>query len=230
MWGRVVAAGDVGAAVDAPGRGGEVEQGGGREADVDDGDARSADARREAVAEGLGRGAIVAAEDHLVDVVGAAEVRAVGAADQLRDLRVEVVANDAADVVGAEHVGVEGAGGGHRRPAYRRVGAGPLGVNPKLLSGGSKVQPVGLKEVSRPPMEVLLESGDGADGRLVPTPHPHSSNMRAATCFAELRSRRADRRKRRQKRAPIEGDDRSHNRSLVRWQEDPSCAERRNST
>src|SRR5262249_57909539 len=100
---RMVAAGDVGAAVELPVRGGEVENRRGHGADVDDVDSRRARALDETHLEPGRRLAIV-----LTDGDGApalsADQRAVGAADETEDLGIDVGADAPTDVIGAEDV------------------------------------------------------------------------------------------------------------------------------
>ena len=113
----IVAAGDVGAAVELPVRGGEIEDGRGDDADVDDVEARRARALDEARLEPGRRLAIVLADGHGAPTV-VANQRAVGAADEAEDLGIDVGADAPADVIGAEDVGIEH---GSLRRAYHGV-------------------------------------------------------------------------------------------------------------
>ena len=105
--GRIVAAGHADAAIEAPVRGGEIEQGRRRQPDIDDRNARRANALDEAIAQRHRGRTVVPPRDDLMHIVSANEVGAVGAADALRHRRCQIVAHRAADVVGTEHQRVQ---------------------------------------------------------------------------------------------------------------------------
>jgi hypothetical protein len=103
---RVVAPGDVGAAVELPVGGREVEDRRRREPDVDDVDAGGAHAFDEALFETVRRQAIVPADGDPPAAVAANHGR-VGAPDLPEHVGVDVAADEPAHVVGAEHVRVQ---------------------------------------------------------------------------------------------------------------------------
>ncbi len=103
---RVVAARDGRAAVELPVRGGEVEDGRGHEADVHHVEPRRERAFDEAGLERARRQAIVLAHRDAASAV-AADERAVRRADETEDVRGDVAADEAAHVVGAEHVRIQ---------------------------------------------------------------------------------------------------------------------------
>jgi hypothetical protein len=102
----VVAAGDVRAAVELPVRGGEIEDGRGDGPDVHDVEARRPRALDEAGCEPAGRLAVVLADGDRASPV-AGDQGAVGASDEPEDLGIDVGADAAAHVIGAEDVGIE---------------------------------------------------------------------------------------------------------------------------
>ena len=102
----IVAAGDVGAAVELPVGGREVEDRRGDRADVDDVDAPGARALDEAQLESVRRQAIVLADRDPPAAVTSDHGR-VGAPDLTKDVGVDVAADEPAHVIGAEHVRVQ---------------------------------------------------------------------------------------------------------------------------
>ena len=102
---RVVAARDVGAAVELPVGGGEVHERRGRDREVDDGDAGAAHPSRKGGLE-LGRREAVILADGDRAAARAPDQRAVRAPDLTEDVWVDVRADAAADVVRAEDVRV----------------------------------------------------------------------------------------------------------------------------
>ncbi len=102
----IVAAGDIGAAVELPVRRGEVEDGRGGRADVDHVDTGRAHTLDKAGLEIVRRQAIVPTDRDAAAAVAMNQGR-VGASDLAKDVGVDVAADEPAHIVGAEHVRVQ---------------------------------------------------------------------------------------------------------------------------
>ncbi len=103
---RIVAARDIGAAIEPPVRSGEVEQWRRGQADVDDVDAGRSRAVDKAGLQPIGRDAVVLSDGDGPSPL-AADQRAVGGTDLSEDLGVDVVTEQPAHVVCPKDVRVE---------------------------------------------------------------------------------------------------------------------------